>query len=70
MSPFLSPSIGSAFDGKGLHARGTSQLLINEEPLPRGSLCSATELLTPVLSYSLGGFIWNEAQKVALEEEA
>lgn len=37
---------------------------------PPEVLSALPELLTPVLSHNLGGFIWNEAQKVALEEEA
>lgn len=38
---------------------------------PEASLCLATGLLTPALSHTLRSFIReNEAQKVALEEEA
>lgn len=69
MSPFLSPSTGPALMAKGcMPERHLSFSLTRTHP-PE-VLSALPELLTPVLSHNLGGFIWNEAQKVALEEEA
>lgn len=85
-SPFPPPSVVSVFGGRrgwsALHCAAEGcvpeghlsfSLMMNHPPEP--SLCSAAGLLTPVLSHSLSSgrpeaFVENEAQKVALEEEA